>query len=112
MANSTTSDEVRHGATAIILTHDGKILLQARNDYFIDGRPVIGRFGGGLEPEDVNAAAGLARELHEELGAIVNTNDLVFLDEVVAPNVSGVRGQTVTYFWHDKEGSIDRKSVV
>lgn len=104
MEPSTTNnplDNPSNGAAAIILTHDGKILLQARDDY-----PAIGRFGGGCHPGDKDFKATLLRELKEELGAEAMAEDLVFLTQKVGVNLNGSSGLTVTFFWHDKKGSI------
>ena len=46
------------------------------------------------------------RELQEELGAVVNPNDLVFLVEKIGTHLKGSFGTTVTFFWHDRMGTI------
>lgn len=106
MANNTTSDtatpEQRNGAAAIILTYDGRILLQERDDY----ERAIGRFGGGRDSGDVDYHATIIRELKEELGAVVKREDLVYLTEVTGTHLNGTYGTTVTFFWSDSHRTI------
>lgn len=98
---SNTTDNLHFGANAIVLTHDGRILLQQRTDY-----DVIGRFGGGAEEGETDPRETLARELKEELGATVDITKLVLLTDETGPTLRGDLVRVHTYFWHDSENTI------
>lgn len=92
------------GSACIVLTHDNKILLQQR-DEGIDHFPgMLGTFGGGADPGETPFET-LRRELHEELGADVISEETVCLgalEEVFATRVELVD----VYFWHDRRATI------
>lgn len=58
--------------TAVIVRHNGKVLLSKRLSGAKDG---VGKWacpGGGLEPTDCDIIAGAARELLEETGLVMS----------------------------------------
>ena len=93
------------GAQAIILTHDGRLLLQQRDDKMQAGEPLISHFGGGLEAGETLLQC-LCRELEEELGARLDPNAPVWLGARIKPYPDGSWGLSGKYFWHDKDGII------
>ncbi len=90
---------------AIILTHNNKFILQR----IVDPRPFfpagsLTTFGGKIEANETPEEA-LMRELKEELGAIVNTDDTIFLG-AITESATGHSELIYTYFWQDKKGTI------
>lgn len=89
------------GANAIVLTHDGRILLQQRTDF-----DVIGRFGGGAHAGETEPEETVIRELNEELGATVQKPDLVLLTDETGPTLRGEIVRVYTYLWQDRQNTI------
>jgi 8-oxo-dGTP pyrophosphatase MutT (NUDIX family) len=71
----------QHLADCLILTHDHKILMQLRPENWGKWAGVLNTFGGHVEDGE-SVAEGLVRELHEELGALVDFKDIIFLGAV------------------------------
>ncbi len=88
----------------LVLSQDGKIVLQLRD---IDCQSYPGHlatFGGGIESGESPLQA-LVRELKEELGAEVKTNDVISLGTFAENANKGVELEYI-FFWHDKHGTI------
>lgn len=95
------TDSVERGAVAVVVTHEGRIMLQERDDM-----PVVGRWGGGREAGE-NGLQNIIRELKEELGADVPPNELEFIAEMdVLLLKSGKRCIDDTYIWRDVNNRI------
>lgn len=62
----------------IVLTHDGRVLLQHRPDNWRTFPSMVATFGGHIETNETLSET-IIRELYEELGAEVNHSDLVEL---------------------------------
>lgn len=91
---------IAHFADCIVVTHDNKILLQQRPE--TGAHPgALCAFGGHVEDGETVIQA-LVREMHEELGAVVNQDDVIFLDEITEEDGSVVH----IHFWHDKNATI------
>jgi 8-oxo-dGTP pyrophosphatase MutT (NUDIX family) len=89
----------------IVMTHDGKFLLQR----VVDARPFfpmgsIITFGGRIESRETTMQA-LVRELHEELGADVEVADLVSLG-AITEDVTNHTELIHAYFWRDLYNTI------
>ncbi len=91
-------------ADCVILTHDGKILMQRRPENWGSHPGVVNIFGGHVE-EGESVVAGLLRELNEELGAVVQPDDLIFIG-AVSEDITNHTEIVHVYFWHDKDQSI------
>lgn len=92
-------------ADSVILTGEGKILMQQRPenpDYLYSG--VLNLFGGHVESEET-VMDGLIRELHEELGAVVDPDDVVFIG-ALTEDFTNHKELVHVHFWHDKHGTI------
>lgn len=95
------SGDIERGAVAVVIIHDGRILLQQRDDM-----PVIGRWGGGREAGE-DGLANIIRELKEELGADVPPDELTHIAEMdVLLLKNGQRCIDDAYIWHDKHNRI------
>lgn len=70
-----------HLADCVILTKDNKILMQQRPENWGKHAGVLNIFGGHVE-EGETILEGLIRELHEELGAVVKAEDVVFIGAI------------------------------
>lgn len=88
----------------LIVTQDGKILLQKRGDTWDHLPGYISGFGGRIESGE-NEMMTLIRELNEELGANVSESDVVKLGDITEA-VTNYTELTHEFFWHDKNGSI------
>lgn len=88
----------------LVLTKDGKILLQQRPAHFVAYPEYICEFGGKIEPGE-NPIDALIRELKEELGANVNQED-VFSLGAITEALSKHSELIYTFFWHDRLDSI------
>ncbi len=93
-------------ACAIVLTHDGKILLQQRPADGLHDVPYIGLFGGGHEDGETLPQA-LCRELNEELGAVLVPSEAELLFADVSQHKGQQLEQLITvFFWHDVNNTI------
>ncbi len=105
-----TSESIKEGAftkrlaDCVILTQDGKILMQQRPENWGNHAGVLNIFGGHVEDGE-SIMQSLVRELHEELGAQVNSDDVVFLGAVSEEDTNYTELVHV-HFWHDKQGTI------
>lgn len=91
-------------ADCVILTHDNKILMQQRPKNWGKYGGALNFFGGHVEDGETIMQA-LVRELHEELGAVVDPNDVIFLGAVTERETNHTEIIHV-HFWHDKTGTI------
>ncbi|PZP56947.1 MAG: NUDIX hydrolase [Micavibrio aeruginosavorus] len=94
----------KHLADCVILTHDNKILMQQHLESWGKYAGVLNLFGGHVE-EGETIIQALIRELHEELGAIVEPSDVIFLGAVTEDETNHTELVHV-HFWHDKENTI------
>ena len=88
----------------VILTHDNKILLQQRPDHWRTYPGYQCEFGGHIENGETPVDA-IVRELNEELGAIVNSKDLVSLG-AISEAMTDHSEIIYVFFWRDKENSM------
>ncbi len=88
----------------LVLSQDGKILLQQRDENIQTSPGCLATFGGGIEQNETPMQA-LVRELKEELGAEVKISDVISLG-VLTESVTNYKQLVYVYFWHDKAGSI------
>ncbi len=95
---------INPGANAVVLTKDGKLLLQQRPPEWRVGGGQITTFGGGIELGETPLQA-LVRELKEELGANVLAADVVNLG-VLTEAFTNHTELVYAYFWQDKQGTI------
>lgn len=88
----------------LVLSQNGQIVLQQRDDdcHSFPGR--LATFGGGIEPGETPVQA-LIRELKEELGAELKPTDIVSLG-VLTEGETNHSELVYVYFWHDKLGTI------
>lgn len=91
-------------ADCVILTKDNKILMQQRPENWGKHAGVLNIFGGHVE-EGETILEGLIRELHEELGAAVKAEDVVFI-EAITEDWTDHTEIVHIHFWHDKAGTI------
>lgn len=88
----------------IVLTQDHKILLQRRPLNWRTFPGMIATFGGHIETNETPSQA-IIRELHEELGAKISSNDLIKLG-IITEEVTHHTELVYIYFWHDQQGTI------
>ena len=93
-----------HLADCVILTKDNKILMQQRPENWGKHASVLNIFGGHVE-EDETVLEGLIRELHEELGAAVKAENVVFIGAITEDWTDHTE-IVHAHFWHDKDGTI------
>lgn len=68
-----------NAAAAIIMTSDGRYLLQLRDNkvgIFFPG--CWGCFGGAIDPTDADTQSCILRELEEELGLALSSDDIFY----------------------------------
>ena len=94
----------KHLADCVILTHDNKILMQQRPMNWRTHPGVLNIFGGHVENGEPILDA-LKRELHEELGAQVNSEDIVFIAAITEDETNHTKLIHV-HFWHDRQATI------
>ncbi len=76
-------------AAAVLVTHEGKYIVQQRpTDENIFGAGMISLFGGGQEPDE-DARACAVRELNEELSIVANPKALELLGYVDKRETNG-----------------------
>lgn len=88
-------------ADCIIITHDNKILLQQRPENESAHSGMLCAFGGHVEQGETILEA-LVREMHEELGAIVNADDVITIGKVTEDDGSVVH----VHLWQDRNATI------
>jgi len=98
------SDYKQQFAACIVLTQDHKILLQQRPLNWRTFPGMIATFGGHIEGDETPIQA-IVRELHEELGAKVDSSDLITLG-VITEEVTSHTELVHLYFWHDTHSTI------
>ncbi|MDX2027123.1 MAG: NUDIX domain-containing protein [Alphaproteobacteria bacterium] len=91
-------------ADSIVITQDGKLVLQRRPSQQDEGGLCLNAFGGSIEPNEAPLQA-IIRELKEELGAEAVPADIVVLG-AVAETLGGERSLIHAYFWYDRQGTI------
>lgn len=79
------------------MTQGGKILLQKRPHK-------LTAFGGHIEKGETPLQA-LIRELREELGARVETEDILFI-AAITESFTNHEDAVYLHFWHDRHGTI------
>ena len=94
----------KHLADCVILTQDHKILMQQRPINWRTNPGVLNIFGGHVEDGE-SIIDALMRELHEEVGAQVNSNDVVFIG-AITENETNHTELVHVHFWHDRQGTI------
>ncbi|HOO50003.1 MAG TPA: NUDIX hydrolase [Alphaproteobacteria bacterium] len=98
------SQYIHHLSDCVILTKDGKILMQQRPENWGKSAGNLNIFGGHVEDGET-VVQGLIRELHEELGAVVRQDDLVFIG-AISEDWTNHTELVHVYFWHDTHGTI------
>lgn len=93
-----------HLGDCVVLTHDHKILMQQRPLSWGRFGGNLNLFGGHIESGE-SVSQGLVRELHEELGAIVNPADLIFLGAVTEDFTDHTELVHI-HFWRDRHNTI------
>jgi len=88
----------------LILTHDNRILLQKRGENWSSFPGCLSAFGGQIEGNEAPIDA-MIRELHEELGAQVNAEELVLLG-AITEFITEHQEVVHEFFWHDKHNTI------
>lgn len=88
----------------IIVNANDEIVLQQRLDNWRNYFGCLSTFGGHMEKNELPVEA-VIRELHEELGAVVNSSDLISLGAVIETFASH---QELVYFffWKDWNNTI------
>ncbi len=94
----------QHLTDAVILTHDHQLLLQQRPENWGKHAGVLNIFGGHVEQNET-VLEGLARELHEELGAIVRPEEVLFIGALTEDWTDHAECVHI-HFWHDKNQTI------
>ena len=98
------ADPSRNVSDAVILTRDGRILLQQRPANWGNSAGRLTSFGGHIDPGET-ALQAVIRELREETGAIVDAADLVSLG-ALTEDETGHSEIVHGWFWHDRHGTI------
>lgn len=93
-----------HLSDCVILTHDGKILMQQRPLNWGRCGGTLNIFGGHIETGE-SVLEGLVRELHEELGAVVDPADVTFIGALTEDFTNHTELVHV-HFWHDRHNTI------
>lgn len=104
MRTARMEDFTFHLADGIVLTQDGDILLQYRPPHWRTSPEWVTAFGGHVDAGE-SILQALTRELHEELGAIVNSADVQFIG-AISEDWTDHRELVHVHFWHDKNGTI------
>ena len=94
----------RQNTGCIVLTHDNRILLQHRPDNWRTFPGMIATFGGHIEANETPSNA-IVRELHEELGAAAEPDEVISLS-VITEEITQHTELVHLYFWHDKQNTI------
>lgn len=88
----------------IVLTNDRKIMLQQRIHNWRTFPDCLATFGGHIEAGETPIHA-LVRELKEELGATIESTDVISLGAITEA-ITNHSELIYVYFWHDKHGTI------
>lgn len=91
-------------ADAIVMTKDGKLLMQQRTPDWGKSAGKLTAFGGHVEDGETPLEA-LKRELKEELGADVNDGEILSLGALTEEE-TGHTEIVYAWFWHDRRGTI------
>jgi 8-oxo-dGTP diphosphatase len=91
-------------ADAIVLTKDGKLLMQQRTPDWGKSAGKLTAFGGHVEEGETPLEA-LKRELKEELGADIYDGELISLG-ALSEEETGHTEIVYAWFWHDRRGAI------
>lgn len=94
----------RNYVGCIVFTKDRKILLQQRPENWRTFPGCLATFGGEIESGELPLDA-LQRELKEELGAILDINNVISLGSITEA-ITNYSELIYAYFWHDKNGTI------
>lgn len=90
----------------LILTSDKRLLLQKRGLDWDRFPNCLALFGGKINVDEQPMEA-LRRELHEELGAIVEYSHVLYLGSVTEKN-NGQDEWVYEFFWYDKDNTIKK----
>lgn len=93
-----------HLGDCVVLSQNRKIIMQQRPLSWGRFGGNLNLFGGHIESGE-SVSQGLVRELHEELGAIVNPADLIFIG-AVSEDFTDHTELVHVPFWHDVHGTI------
>lgn len=97
------ADYQRHFAGCLIKSHDGRLLLQKRGHNWDRFPDCLATFGGQIDAGE-SYAAGMARELAEELGANFNPEQAVYLGAFCK---DGLEDALIhAFWWHDHANTI------
>jgi 8-oxo-dGTP diphosphatase len=88
----------------LVVSRDGKIVLQQRDQDAKTFPGFLATFGGGIEDNETPTQA-LVRELKEELGADVKESEVIPLG-VITESQTNFCELVHVFFWHDKRGTI------
>lgn len=91
-------------ADCVIKTHDNKIVLQKRPENCYANPNGTNLFGGHVEDGETIQEA-LIRELKEELGAEVQSQDLTEIGSI-SESFTNYTEAVHVFFWHDKNKTI------
>jgi len=94
----------RQAVGCIVLSKEGKIILQQRLENWRTFPGCLATFGGGIDPGETSHDA-LVRELKEELGANVELKDVINLG-VITEAITNYTELIHVFFWHDKQRTI------
>lgn len=94
----------KHLADCVILTQDNRLLLQKRPENWGSCPGALNIFGGHVEDGET-VLEGLIRELHEEVGAQISPEEIVFIGAVTEDWTDHTELVHI-HFWHDKKGTI------
>ncbi len=91
-------------ADCVILTKDGKLMLQYRPPHWWTSPDCLNTFGGHVENGE-NALETVIRELQEETGGHAQKEDLAFLGALTEDWTDHTE-LVHLFFWHDRNGTI------
>lgn len=88
----------------LVISQDNHIVLQKRGRDWQRFPDYLCEFGGRIENNESPVQA-MIRELHEELGTRVLTDDLIFLGAITEDTTNHTE-LVYLYFWRDKDDTI------
>jgi 8-oxo-dGTP diphosphatase len=103
-ATADMSSYTLHLADCVVLTQDGKLLMQQRPLDWGSSAGCLTTFGGHVETGET-PLKGLVRELKEELGVEVDPAEVVFIG-ALTEDWTQHKELVHVYFWHDRKGTI------